>query len=349
VPNVVLEGVTVRRGNELALDDVTFRSPSGSLTMLLGPSGSGKTSVLRAIAGLDRLHRGTVRFGDRDMTQVPPGERDLGIAFDRPALLTTRDVAGNLAFPLEVRRETADMIEQRIGVEARTMHIEHLLHRAVGELSAGESHMVQVARALVRTPQVLLLDEPFATIEGRRSAILRREVRHLQREFDVTTIMASNDPTDARALADSVVVLERGRVVQVGSFEDVFARPATAAAARSTGDAAIDVVTIEADGHGAWIVHPAFRVRAWAPSVRRHAGRRLQLITRPEWWVVDPNGTIVGTVVRAVRWGTEPRLTVDVDGHRVAVSGRSFDEGDRVRLRLASWTLLDPLDGRRID
>ena len=355
MPDVVVDGLSVRRGGTLVLDDISFTAPSSRITVIVGPSGAGKTSLVRALARLDPAERGTIHFGDRDVTHEPPGAAGSTLTFHDAALLPHRDVGGNVAFPLELQHVVADEVRRRVGDELRSLRIEALLHRKPTELSVGEAQMVQIARALVRNPEIILLDEPFAALEGERATVLRHELRLLQDRFGATVIAATNDPDDARRFADVVVVLERGRVVQVGPAAQVFDRPDTVAAAHLTGDATVDVVRVEAgDGGGWWLVHPAFRVRAWAPVFGGHVGRRVQLVTRPEWWELDPNGTVVGTVTRAARWGGDTALTVAVGGHSVAVrfppsDARTVGRGDAVRLRLARWVVMDPLDGRRID
>lgn len=345
VTQVSLEHVTVRRERTTALDDVSLESAPGTLTVVVGASGAGKTSLLRAVAGLDPVTSGTIRFDDADVTMLDPRDRNTSFTFQGPALLTTRTVERNIAMPLEIRRETAERISERVGVEARVLQIDHLLRRDVAQLSVGEAQMVQIARSLVHLPRVLLLDEPFAAIEGERSAILRREIRHLQREFGVTTFVSTNNPADISDIADQVVVLERGRVVQAGSYDEVFANPSTATSAVVTGDASVERVSVERDGNGAWIVHPAFRVRAWAPAVVLHAGRELLMVTRPEWWQATPRGDVEGTVRRSIPWAGTTTLTVDVGGHRIDVRGSLGETGERVRLKLTHWVLLDPLDG----
>lgn len=352
--DVVVDRLTVRRGKTVVLEDVSFTAPSGRITAIIGPSGAGKTSLVRAIARLDPAEGGTIHFGDRDVTHEPPGTAGSSLTFQEAALFPNRDVGGNVAFPLEMQHVDVEEIRQRVGDELRSLHIEALLHRKPTELSAGEAQMVQLARALVRNPAVVLLDEPFASLEGERSHVLRREIRLLQERIGATIVASTNDPDDARRFADTVVVLERGHVVQVGAAREVFDRPDTVAAAHLTGDASVDVVTVEPGAGGWWLAHRAFRVRAWAPVLGEHVGRRIQLVTRPEWWELDPHGTATGTVVRGIRWGGDTTLTVDLGGHAVVVRvpptvARSLEPGDAVRLRLAHWVVIDPLDGRRID
>ena len=133
--------------------------------------------------------------------------------------------------------------------------------------------------------------------------------------------------------------------MQVGTYDDVVEHPATATSAVVTGDAYVERVTVERDGSGAWLVHPAHRVRAWAPNVRRHAGRQLLMVTRPTWWRITPHGDIAGVVERAVPWAGTTTLTVDLGGHRIRVRADTGEIDQRVRLELTRWVLLDPLDG----
>lgn len=355
MPDVVVEHLTVRRGGALVLEDVSFTAPDGRVTVIVGPSGAGKTSLVRAIARLDRAESGAIHFGDRDMTSEPPGVGGSSMAFHDAALLPHRDVGGNVAFPLELQHVEAEELHQRVGEQLRSLRIGDLIDRRSTELSVGEAQMVQLARSFVRHPDVILLDEPFAALEGERAHVLRREIRFLQEHFGVTVVAATNDPEDARRFADHVVVVERGRVVQVGPAAQVFDRPDTVASAQLTGDAAVDIVEVEPGvGGGWWLVHPAFRVRAWAPVFGRHVGRRIQLVTRPEWWELDPAGAVSGTVSRGIRWGGDTTLTVDVGGHPLVVrvapgDAKTIEAGDALRLRLARWIAIDPLDGRRID
>jgi ABC-type sugar transport system ATPase subunit len=353
MPEVVVDRLSVRRGDALVLDDVSFTAPAGRITVVVGPSGAGKTSLMRALARLDPPEHGTIHFGARDVTAVPPGSDGSASAFQHVALFPHLDVGGNVAFPLELQHLDVAELRRRVGDQLRSLRIDALLTREPSELSVGEAQMVQLARALVRRPDVVLLDEPFTPLEDELATVLRRELRLLQEHVGATVIAATNDPDDARRFADVVVVLERGRVVQTGPAAAVFDRPDTAAAAHLTGAASVAVVRVEAGAGGWWLTHPAFRVRAWAPVLGAHVGRRVQLVTRPEWWELDPHGTVAGVVARGARWGGDTTLTVDLGGHRVQVcvppgDARSLHVGDRVLLRLAHWVVLDPLDGRRI-
>lgn len=345
--DVVREGTTVAHHVDLTVE-------TGTVLALVGPSGSGKTSVLRAIAGLDRVAPGSVLFDGRDVTRAEPADRDIAMVFQTPALNPRWTVRGNISFPLELRHTDAEEIRARVGAEARVLQIERLLSTSPRRLSAGEAHVVQVARAMVRRPVVLLLDEPFANLDHDLATTLRREIMLIQRGFGVTTVLATNEPFDAMALGDRLAVIEDGRITQVADPLEVYARPRTVVAATVTGDADIMQVAVETDELGAWLVHPAFRLRAWQPALRRHAGRRLQMIVRPEWWQLDDHGPATVTVERVHGWGATMSLWCRADGQLMTVKLRApqtrpIAAGDTLRLRLDQYVLIDPLDGFELD
>lgn len=347
---VEVDGVTVRKDGVEVLRDIDLTIGAGEVLGLVGASGSGKTTILRMISGLDPVASGSIRFGDTDVTERPTAERGVAFVFQQPALNPRRSVGRNIAFPLEVRHDSADEIRKRVGAEARALHIESLLRTSPKRLSVGEAQLVQIARAMVKAPNVLLLDEPFVHLDSARAGQIRGELLTIQRGFGLTTVIATNEVIDAMAFADRIAVIEHGRITQTGVPIDVYDRPQTAAAALMTGDADIIEVAVEADGSGAWLVHPGFRMRAWAPDVRRRTGRTLQLVVRPEWWQVDEHGPVRATVDRVLRLGTATSLWCRAGGHPMTVKLAGSQHGslradDVVTLRLERYVLLDPADG----
>jgi len=350
--SIELDGITVGQRDSERLRDVSVEVASGAVLAVLGSSGSGKTTLLRAVAGLDRVERGTVRFDGRDVTHDEPRDRHVAVVFQHPVLFPKRSVRRNIAFPLEIDRQPADEILQRVGAEARALHIEALLRRRPTTLSSGEAQAVQIARALVKQPAVLLLDEPFAHVDAHQTMQFRREVTLIQRGFGVTTIMAANESDDAMTMADRVAVLEAGRLVQVAAPLDVYETPRTVDAALLTGAADVFEVTVEGAVEGSWLAGAGMRIRAWAPALVAHHGRRLQMVVRPEWWQLDPSGRIDAVVVRVERLGPHVVLSCLVDGRPMTAKldrPGAVVAGDRVRLRLDRSVLIDPRDGFRID
>jgi ABC-type sugar transport system ATPase subunit len=354
VATVELDRVIARKDGVDVLRGVDVRAESGDVLGIVGASGSGKTAVLRAIAGLDPVSGGAVRFDGVDVTTAAPADRDVALVFQHPALYPKRSVARNIAFPLEVRHDAIDQIRDRVTAEARALRIEALLAKSPNELSLGEAQVVQIARAMVKAPTVLLLDEPFAHLDLEWAAQIRREISTIQRGFRVTTIVATNNALDAMAMSDRLAVIERGRITQSAAPLDVYRYPTTAAAALMTGDADLLDVRVVVDELGVWLEHPGFRLRDWGPATRVHAGRRMQFLIRPEWWQLDHNGPVVARVETVNRLGTATSLWCRVGGHPITVrlAGSAHGRlraGDAVILRPERFVLLDPLDGRALD
>ncbi len=352
---VELRSVTVERDDTRLVSDLDLVVDNRSLVAVVGASGSGKTSLLRAIAGLERLSTGQILFDGVDVTAQEPARRNIAFAFQEPVLHPSRNVRRNIAFPLEIRRQQVEEIRERVGAEARALHIEELLMKRPSELSAGEAQTVHIARALIRAPALLLLDEPFAHLDPGRTALMRRELLLLHEGFGVTTIVTTNEPHDAMAISDVIVVMERGRIVQSAPPLEVYRQPDTATAAFLTGDATLVEVHVTADSDGGWLVHPAFRIRAWQPALRSHVGRRLQMIVRPEWWTFDPAATIGATIKSIDRTTQTATLTCETGAHTIDVRfgtelarRRELHEGSAVRIRLDHFVLLDPRDGSRV-
>ena len=216
------------RGRAKALDGVDLEIADGELVVVLGPSGSGKTTLLRLIAGLEQPTEGTVRFGDRDVTNLPPHRRNVAMVFQDLALYSHLRVRDNLAFGLaQEHQDTSDRhgVSARVVEVAQMLGIEHLLDRYPAELSGGEQQRVALGRAIARHPAVLLLDEPLAGLDSRRRRSLRQEIKGLQRRLGVPTVFVTHDEADARALADRVVLLENGRLEKVGLPQDILVDP----------------------------------------------------------------------------------------------------------------------------
>ncbi len=320
--SVTFEQVAVSEDRTTLIEGVDVHIDHGEFVAIVGPSGSGKTTVLRGIAGLATVSAGRLLIGDVDVTASGPGQRDLAMVFQEPSLLPKRTGRRNVQFPLEVRRETLESIRSRVDAEARALHIEHLLEKWPRTMSRGEAQLVQMARALVRVPQVLLLDEPFAALDAPRRRALRSEIKLLQRGYGVTTVMATNDPDDALALAHRVIALEPGppgRVVQVGALAEVRDEPATASVGAALGDLWLLAADVHLDAEGAWLVgvrDPSLRLRSWSPVVSAHAGSRVTIGLRSSAIVPSPTGAHRAVVNRVIP-GSDPRLMLELGGHVV--------------------------------
>lgn len=346
---VELDGVTVGRERSRRLDDVSLSLPDGALVGVVGASGSGKTSLLRAIAGLDQVVAGRVLIAGRDVTAATPGARDLAMVFQSPALIGHLDVRGNVSFPLDLRRMDRDEIGRRVDAEVRALHIEELLGRSPTQLSQGEQQMVQIARALVRVPKVLLLDEPFASLDATLGRRMRAEIGMLQAGYGVTTVMATNDRDDVTALAAMVAVLDRGALVQWGTTEDVRHAPRNLLAAVATGPLSLIEMTVVAEQTGFWLLREdpeggeLVRIRSWSSGLARCVGSTVTVGLRPEDVEISSAGTMPARVATVAQFGIGG-VSCTVAGVRVSVSaapGRRPSSGDAVRLRVHRHLLFD--------
>jgi ABC-type sugar transport system ATPase subunit len=346
---VELEHVTVQRAGVTPLDDIGLEVADGELVGVVGPSGAGKTTLLRVIAGLDQPSSGSIRIDGVDVGAAAPSERGVSMVFQTAVLLPHLDVHHNIAFPLEVRHQRTDEIAARVAAETRALHIEALLTRSPRDLSAGEAQLVQVARALVKLPALLLLDEPLAHLDAVLTHRMRLELRSLQQGYGVTTVLATNDPVEAMALADRLVVLDAGRVVQIGPPVEIYEHPASLVAAGCTGHMSTFTVEIEADADGFWLVHPSFRHRAWRPSLAGYVGAYVVVGLRPAWASVDTAGQVAATVVEASP--VTSTITVAIAGGHadqleiVAPAAVHHRRGDEVAVRFDELALFDPLTG----
>jgi len=221
-----VEGLVKRFGTFIALDGVSLNVPDGELTALLGPSGSGKSTLLRIIAGLETPDEGTVWLGDRDVTRVPPQQRGIGFVFQHYAPFKHMTVRDNVAFGLTIRKRPKAEIERRVTELLQLVQIEQFGDRYPAQLSGGQRQRMALARALAVEPEVLLLDEPFGALDARVRKELRAWLRRLHDETHVTTVFVTHDQEEAMDVADTIVVMDKGRIEQVGSPRNLYEHPA---------------------------------------------------------------------------------------------------------------------------
>jgi sulfate transport system ATP-binding protein len=224
--SIEVRSVTKRFGSFLALDDVDLTVADGRLTALLGPSGGGKSTLLRIIGGLEQPDTGTVVINGSDATRVPPQRRNVGFVFQHYAAFKHLSVYRNVAFGLEIRKRPKDVIRKRVHELLALVHLEQFADRLPEQLSGGQRQRMALARALAVEPTVLLLDEPFGALDAQVRKELRDWLRRLHDEVHVTTIFVTHDQEEALEVADELVVINHGRIEQVGSPGDVYDKPA---------------------------------------------------------------------------------------------------------------------------
>jgi sulfate transport system ATP-binding protein len=222
-----LDGITKRFGRHTAVDGIDLEVRSGELAALLGPSGSGKTTLLKIVAGIEAADAGRVRFGERDVTALSVREREIGFVFQSYALFEHMTVAQNVAFGLRVRKASPLEIRQRVDELLALVKLEAFADRYPRQLSGGQQQRVALARALAPRPRILLLDEPFGALDAKVRAELRRWLRQLHAQIQVTTVLVTHDREEALAIADRIVVLNAGRVEQDGAPERLLDAPAS--------------------------------------------------------------------------------------------------------------------------
>ncbi|MEX2549339.1 MAG: ABC transporter ATP-binding protein [Nitriliruptoraceae bacterium] len=323
------------------LRDLHLDVPAGSMTTVVGPSGAGKTTLLRTIAGLAPVTAGTVHLDDRDLGAEPVHRRRLAVVFQEPRLFTSMAVRDNVAFALRMagvgrraRRGRADELLEEVGLPGTG-------HRPTRGLSGGEAQRVALARALAGDPDLLLLDEPLSAVDPARREDLRRLIRRIQRDRQVTTLYVTHDRTEAAALGDRVALLIEGRIVQHAPPQDVFERPASAVVARFFG------ASNQLSG-------PVTAGRLRRDSIDLPVpgpDRDVTVTLRPEHLHVADgpdtrDGSLSGVVDEVEFQGSHHRLTVDVDGLRIVahVTTAPPRAGEQVLLTIAPehiWVLPD--------
>jgi sulfate transport system ATP-binding protein len=306
--SIEVRNVTKRFGEFVALEDVSVSLPTGQLTALLGPSGGGKSTLLRIIAGLDTADEGTITIEGTEATNLPARKRNVGFVFQHYAVFKHMTVAQNVAFGLEIRKRPKDEVAHRVDELLRLVHLQQFSHRLPSQLSGGQRQRMALARALAVEPKVLLLDEPFGALDAKVRKELREWLRRLHDEVHVTTVFVTHDQEEALEVSDEIVVINDGRVEQIGSPDDLYDNPANDFVMGFLGE------VTHINGH----------------PVRPHD--------------VDISGTPIlagaaqGTISRILRVGFEVRISVLTDaGEEVAVqltkshsTALGFEEGQTV-------------------
>ena len=245
--SIELDGLSKSFSDTTALHAIDLRIDDGSFCVLLGPSGCGKSTTLRIIAGLESASAGAVRIDGRDVTALPPAQRGIAMVFQNYALFPHLNVADNITFGMSVRRMSAAESADRLKRVAALLGLEALLGRRPGQLSGGQQQRVALGRALVAEAKVCLMDEPLSNLDAQLRQEMRHELRELQQRLALTVVYVTHDQTEAMSMADQVVLLNEGRIEQVGAPRELYARPATAFAARFIGTPPMNLVALQGD------------------------------------------------------------------------------------------------------
>jgi len=226
-PYLRIYGITKQFGRSVALRDVSLEAARGEFLCVLGPSGCGKTTLLRIIAGLEKQDAGNVFFGGDDFSHVPVSRRNVGIVFQSYALFPNLTAGQNIAYGLKNHLKTRKAMQDRVDGLLRLVGLSGFAHKFPAQLSGGQQQRVALARAMALSPHLLLLDEPLSALDPQVRLMLRSEVRQLQRKLNVTTLMVTHDQEEALTMADRILVMDRGEIVQSGSPMEIYEKPAT--------------------------------------------------------------------------------------------------------------------------
>jgi ABC-type sugar transport system ATPase subunit len=275
-------------GGTTAVDALDLEIPDGELMVLVGPSGCGKSTALRMIAGLEQPSSGRITIGERDMAGLSPGARDVAMVFQSYALYPHMSVRDNLAFPLRRRRMDKDEIGRRVTEMAEMLELGDLLKRKPAQLSGGQRQRVAMGRALIREPVAFLLDEPLSNLDAKLRTELRAELKRLHRRLGTTMVYVTHDQIEAMTLGDRIAVMNRGRLQQVGSPDEIYRRPCNLFVGRFVGSPAMNLLPGPLVGRGADVT-AGVRPEAMHRAGEVAGGIPLELVTD----VVEPLGSDV--------------------------------------------------------
>ncbi|MBE3550235.1 MAG: Putrescine transport ATP-binding protein PotA [Brockia lithotrophica] len=332
-PIVRLESVTVQYGDDPpVLTDFSLDLVEGKFTTLLGPSGCGKTTILRLIAGFVRPQRGEIYFRRRRITDLPPNRRKVNTVFQDYALFPHLDVFENVAFGLRVRGEKESVVREKVLEALRFVNLRGFERRHVHELSGGQKQRVAIARAIVNEPEILLLDEPLSALDRKLRAEMQYELRNLQRKLGITFVFVTHDQEEALAMSDTVVVLNEGKIQQIGTPKQIYDEPANRFVARFIGESNLFEGVMLED------YRVAFQGRVFT-CVDRGFPREapVDVVLRPEDLEIVPAGEglldvrIVSELFRGVHY--EMVGVDDLGGRWLIHSTRRVAEGTLVGLR----------------
>ncbi len=342
---VVIEHLTKHFGEVVAVDDLSLEIVDREFLTLLGPSGCGKTTTLNIIAGLEDPTSGQVFFDDDDVTNVPPERRDIAMVFQTYALYPHMRVYDNIAFGLRMRHTPTDDIERLVQEAAKAMEIDHLLKRKPRELSGGQRQRVALARAIVRNAHVFLLDEPLSNLDAKLRVTMRTELKRLHAELEKTFVYVTHDQAESLIMSDRIVVLNEGKLQQLGTPEEIYNQPANAFIAGFVGSPPMNFFDGQLQNGGdQWLIKGEGYTCEFTPAptqrVTENASANVQLGVRPEDIDVLPSEspTAQATVVVREPLGSDLFLTLELEG--VTFKARThpdapMDRGDCVPIRFS--------------
>jgi multiple sugar transport system ATP-binding protein len=337
-----LDGVSkVFPGGVCALDDLSLTVADGEFFALLGPSGCGKTTLLRTIAGLETPTSGRLSIGDRDVTALPPGRRDVAMVFQDYALFPHMSVVDNIAYPLKIRRVGRGERRARAAETAAGLSLAGLMDRRPAELSGGQQQRVALARAIAGHPQVFLFDEPLSNLDARLRLEARTFLKRLQRDLGVTTVFVTHDQAEALALADRMAVMDAGRIRQLGTPREVFRRPANTFVANFIGSTPMNMLEAVVRGGAVAVGDGLLDLPAEARGLVAE-GEAVVFGVRPEYLTVSAEpvpSSLRGTVAIVENLGTSALVSLEAGEITLAAT---VPEGSEPDIGTDRWLVPQP-------
>lgn len=309
-----LKDVNKSFGDVHVIKNVDLEINKGEFVVFVGPSGCGKSTLLRMIAGLETLTSGEISIADRLVMDLPPSKRGIAMVFQSYALYPHMTVYNNMAFSLDLQGFSKSEINERVTEAAKILQMEHLLDRRPAALSGGQRQRVAIGRAIVRDPEVFLFDEPLSNLDAALRHDTRVEISKLHRQLGATTIYVTHDQVEAMTLADKIVVLKAGRVMQVGSPMELFNQPENEFVAGFLGSPKMNFFDGQLFGAADFQGNDVSAQGARLVSTNKSAGDRVKLGIRPQHLVIDEQGVLEGNVTLVERLGTETILELLTPG-----------------------------------
>lgn len=310
---ILLDNFSKSFGQTKVIENMNLEVKDGEMLALLGPSGCGKSTTLFAICGIHRITGGRILFGDRDISNVPSQERNVGVVFQSYALYPHMTVAQNIAFPLEVKKTPAAEIKKQVQAIAELVHIEKLMDRRPSQLSGGQQQRVALARALVRKPDVLLLDEPLANLDAKLRLEMRSEIRRIQLETGITAILVTHDQVEAMSMCDRIAIMDAGEIIQIATPTEMYHNPRTEFVAGFLGNPPIAFLRGTSDGAKFALNKSQITLGLPKGIAAPAAGTKLSLGIRPEDFGPNGDATVPGTVVFVETQGRENLYDVKLE------------------------------------
>lgn len=309
-----LKDVNKSFGDVHVIKNVDLEINKGEFVVFVGPSGCGKSTLLRMIAGLETLTSGEISIADRLVMDLPPSKRGIAMVFQSYALYPHMTVYNNMAFSLDLQGFSKSEINERVTEAAKILQMEHLLDRRPAALSGGQRQRVAIGRAIVRDPEVFLFDEPLSNLDAALRHDTRVEISKLHRQLGATTIYVTHDQVEAMTLADKIVVLKAGQVMQVGSPMELFNQPANEFVAGFLGSPKMNFFDGQLVGAADFQGNDVSAQGARLVSTDKSAGDSVKLGVRPQHLVIDEQGVLEGNVTLVERLGTETILELLTPG-----------------------------------